>query len=117
MYFVPRTFMERVDIFEDFITLLSGLNKKQTPLVVNSFYIIDDAKQRDKMTEEFYLAVKKEIAAYQEKCDYLIKSSSQSPAVLWNAGYSRYRRWRKRNATMRACCSANWTDWTMNFPS
>ena len=82
MYFVPRTFMERVDIFEDFITLLSGLNKKQTPLVVNSFYIIDDAKQRDKMTEEFYLAVKKEIAAYQEKCDYLIKSSSQSPAVM-----------------------------------
>ena len=35
-YFVPRTFMERVDIFEDFITLLSGLNKKQTPLVVNT---------------------------------------------------------------------------------
>lgn len=82
MYFVPRTFMERVDIFEDFITLLSGLNKKQTPLVVNSFYIIDDAKQRDKMTEEFYLAVKKEIATYQEKCDYLIKGSSQSPAVM-----------------------------------
>ena len=50
--------------------------------MVNSFYIIDDAKQRDKMTEEFYLAVKKEIAAYQEKCDYLIKSSSQSPAVM-----------------------------------
>ena len=60
MYFVPRTYMEQVDIFEDFITLLSGLNKKATPLVVNSFYIIDDAKQRDKMTEEFYLAVKKD---------------------------------------------------------
>lgn len=82
MYFVPRTYMDRVDIFEDFITLLSGLNKKETPLVVNSFYIIDDAKQRDKMTEEFYLAVKKEIATYQEKCDYLIKSGSQSPAVM-----------------------------------
>ena len=82
MYFVPRTYMDRVDIFEDFITLLSGLNKKETPLVVNSFYIIDDSKQRDKMTEEFYLAVKKEIATYQEKCDYLIKSGSQSPAVM-----------------------------------
>lgn len=82
MYFVPRTYMDRVDIFEDFISLLSGLNKKQTPLVVNSFFIIDDAKQRDKMTEEFYLSVKKEIATYQEKCDYLIKSSSQSPAVM-----------------------------------
>ena len=34
------------------------------------------------MTEEFYLAVKKEIAAYQEKCDYLIKSGSQSPAIM-----------------------------------
>ena len=82
MYFVPRTHMDKVDTFEDFITLLSGLNKNATPLVVNSFYIIDDAKQRDKMTEEFYLAVKKEIAAYQEKCDYLIKSGSQSPAIM-----------------------------------
>ena len=82
MYFIPRTYMEQVDIFEDFITLLSGLNKKATPLVVNSFYIIDDAKQREKMTEEFYLAVKKEIAAYQEKCDYLIKSGSQSATVM-----------------------------------
>ena len=76
MYFVPRTYLDQIDIFEDFITLLSRLNKKATPLVVNSFYIIDDAKQREKMTEEFYLAVKKEIAAYQEKCDY------QSPAVM-----------------------------------
>ena len=82
MYFVPRIHMDKVDTFEDFITLLSGLNKNATPLVVNSFYIIDDAKQRDKMTEEFYLAVKKEIAAYQEKCDYLIKSGSQSPAIM-----------------------------------
>ena len=82
MYFVPRLYMDQVDIFEDFITLLSGLNKRETPLVINSFYIIDDAKQRNKMTEEFYIAVKKEIAAYQEKCDYLIKSNSQSPAVM-----------------------------------
>lgn len=82
MYFIPRTYTDQVDIFEDFISLLSGLNKKGTPLVVNSFYIIDDAKQREKMTEEFYLAVKKEIATYQEKCDYLIKSGSQSPAVM-----------------------------------
>ncbi len=82
MYFVPRTYMEKVDLFEDFINLLSGLNKNRTPLTVNSFYIIDDEKQRGKMTEEFYAAVKKEIAAYQERCDYLIKSGSQSPAVM-----------------------------------
>ena len=82
MYFVPRTYMDKVDIFEDFINLLGGLNRNATPLMVNSFYIIDDEKQRAKMTEEFYAAVKKEIATYQERADYLIKSGSQSPAVM-----------------------------------
>ena len=82
MYFVPRTYIDKVDIFEDFITLLGNLNRNNTPLMVNSFYIIDDEKQRGKMTEEFYAAVKKEIATYQERCDYLIQSGSQSPAVM-----------------------------------
>ena len=82
MYFVPRTHMDGVDVFEDFITLLGGLNRNGAPLMVNSFYIIDDEKQRGKMTEEFYSAVKKEIATYQERLDYLIKSNSQSPAVM-----------------------------------
>ena len=35
MYFVPRTFMDKVDAFEDFITLLGGMNRKGTPLMVN----------------------------------------------------------------------------------
>ena len=82
MYFVPNTYMDKVDAFEDFIFLLGGLNKSGTPLMVNSFYIIDDEKQRGKMTEEFYAAVKKEIAEYQERCDYFIKSGSQSPAIM-----------------------------------
>ena len=82
LYFVPRTFMEKVDVFEEFITLLGGLNRKNTPLMVNSFYIIDDEKQRGKMTEEFYAAVKKEIAEYQERADYFIQSGCQSPAVM-----------------------------------
>ena len=74
--------MDGVDVFEDFITLLGGLNKNGAPLMVNSFYIIDDEKQRGKMTEEFYAAVRKEISVYQEKVDYLIKSGSRSPAVM-----------------------------------
>ena len=82
MYFVPRTHMEKVDIFEDFIRLLGELNRNKTPLTVNSLFIIDDEKQRSKMTEEFYAAVKKEIVEYQERADYFIKSGSQSPAVM-----------------------------------
>lgn len=82
MYFVPRTHMDQVGRFEAFIELLSENNLNQTPLTVNSFFIIDDEKQRSKMTEEFYSAVKKEIADCQERCDYFIKSGSQSPSIM-----------------------------------
>ena len=82
LYFIPRQHMAGVDVFESFIEQLSTLNRNETPLTVNSFYIIDDAKQRDKMTEEFYLAVKKEIAEYQERADYLIQSNSPSPTIM-----------------------------------
>ena len=37
------------------------------------------------MTEEFYSAVKKEIALYQEKADYLIQSAAAAPR-LWSGG-------------------------------
>ena len=82
MYFVPRTHMEKVDIFEDFIMLLGQKNQSGVPLTVNSFYIVDDEKQRTKMAEEFYTAVMKEITEYQERADYFIKTGCQSPAVL-----------------------------------
>ena len=82
MYFIPRTHMDKVDMFEEFIKLLGKLNRRKTPLMVNSFYIIDDEKQRANMTEEFYAVVKKEIAECQERADYFIKSGSQSPAVM-----------------------------------
>ena len=82
LYFIPRQHMDKVDTFETFIEQLSDMNQNDNALSVNSFYISDDAKQRDKMTEEFYSAVKKEIALYQEKADYLIQSGSRSPAVM-----------------------------------
>ncbi len=82
LYFVPRHSMEKVDIFEDFIAEVSKLNKSDTTPIANSIYVIDDAKQRGKMTEEFYAAVKKEIAEYQERADYLIRSGCGSPAVM-----------------------------------
>ena len=46
MYFVPNIHMDKVSVFEDFVSLLGGLNKSGTPLTVNSFYLIDDEKQR-----------------------------------------------------------------------
>ncbi len=82
LYFIPRHTMECVDIFEDFIAEVCKLSRNDTTIMTNSIYIIDDAKQREKMTEEFYSAVKKEIAEYMERCDYFLKSGCQSPAVM-----------------------------------
>ena len=82
LYFVPRIHMDKVSLFEDFIKLLGEHNRKGARLAVNSFFIIDDEKQRSEMAEEFYAEVKKEIAVYQEKADYFIKSGSQSPSVM-----------------------------------
>ena len=82
LYFVPRHTMEQVAVFETFFEELSQLNRNNTSLIANSFYLIDDAKQRDKMTEEFYLAVKKEIAQYQERADYFIQSGCSSPSTM-----------------------------------
>lgn len=82
IFFIPRHNMERVDIFEDFIAEVGKLSKNGVSIMANSIYIVDDAKQREKMTEEFYSAVKKEIAEYQERADYFIQSGCQSPAVM-----------------------------------
>ena len=51
-------------------------------LIASDVLAIHLACVREKMTEEFYSAVKKEIAEFQERADYLIKSGSSSPAIL-----------------------------------
>ena len=84
-YFIPRHTMEKTAVFETFIQALRELNQSKRSadkLTANTLYIIDDAKQRDKMTEEFYHAVRDEIEEYQERADYFIKSGCTSPAIL-----------------------------------
>lgn len=82
LYFVPHHTMGQVDLFEDFISEVSKLNRTNNSIMANSIYVIDDAKQRDKMTEEFYSAVKKEIAEYQDRCNRLLQSGCQSPSIM-----------------------------------
>ncbi|MFI3293285.1 MAG: DUF6744 family protein [Rikenellaceae bacterium] len=82
LYFVPRHQMHRVDAFEAFIEMVNEANKNDTRISANSFYIIDDEKQRAKMTEEFYSAVKREIQEYQDRASHFIDTGSQSPAIL-----------------------------------
>lgn len=82
LYFVPRDNMHKVDLFEDFLEALNRANRNDKPLIVNSFFVADDDKQREKMTAEFYALVRKEAQEYQERAAYLINSGSQSSAIL-----------------------------------
>ena len=82
LFFVPRHTMHLVDPFEDLIEALNGINQHSTELIVNSFYVVDDAKQRQKMTAEFYNLVRKEVQTYQERAENLINNGCQSAAVM-----------------------------------
>lgn len=46
LYFVPKTHMQYVSLFEDFIEALNQYNQNTVPLDVNSTYVMDDEKQR-----------------------------------------------------------------------
>lgn len=82
LYFVPRDKMHKVDLFEDFLEELNRANQNDKALVVNSFYVADDEKQRDKMASEFYTLVRKEAQEYQERAAYLIDSGCQSASIM-----------------------------------
>lgn len=57
-------------------------NQNDKALVVNSFYVADDEKQREKMASEFYTLVRKEAQEYQERAAYLIDSGCQSASIM-----------------------------------
>jgi len=83
IYFCPRSHMQLVDVFEQYIEELNRNNLKSgAGITVNSLFVVDDEKQRGKMASGFYEAVKKEIELYNEKLEYLIRSESQSPAIM-----------------------------------
>ena len=95
--------------------MLGSSNQKDTQIAVNSFYIIDDEKQRSKMTEEFNAAVKKEIAEYQEWADYFIKSGSQSPAVM-DRWVLKIQALEGKRSTTRVFYAGNRMGWMMSSP-
>lgn len=74
--------MHKVDLFEDLLEELNRVNRNEKALVVNSFYVADDAKQRDKMATEFYALVRREAQEYQERAAYLLDSGCQSPSIM-----------------------------------
>lgn len=82
MYFVPRSSMPYVSMFEDFIETLDKHTQNEGSLVVNSLFVVNDEKQRQKMTSDFYAAIRKEVEMYDESVRHLIDTGCQSVAIM-----------------------------------
>ena len=74
--------MQEVTLFEDFIEALNANNRNSGQFVVNRMYVLDDQKQRDKMAQEFYIAMRREVELYQERVKHFIDTNITSPAVM-----------------------------------
>lgn len=82
MYFVPRENMAQVSMFENFIEALDKHTQNEGSLVVNSLFVVNDEKQRHKMTADFYAAIRKEVELYDESVRHLIESGCQSASIM-----------------------------------
>ena len=88
-YFVPKEYMEKIDLLEDFMesvarenlfTYSDGRNAKY--ISINSMYVADDEKQRRKMAGEFYIDVGKKIDDYQSRLEHLILSGNTNEKIF-----------------------------------
>ena len=56
--------------------------RDSTYISINSMYVADNEKQRNKMAHEFYIDMAKEIDEYQNRIINLIKGGSKSQWIL-----------------------------------
>ena len=84
-YFIPKAYMHKISLLEDFMELVGKENlfsysdkRDSTYISINSMYVADNEKQRNKMAHEFYIDMAKEIDEYQSRIINLIKGGSKS---------------------------------------
>lgn len=88
-YFIPKAYMNGIGLLEDFMELLAkenlftySYNRDAKYISINSMYVADDAKQRGKMSREFYQDMSREIEEYQRRMVRLIQSGNSSQKIL-----------------------------------
>lgn len=88
-YFVPKAYMHQIALLEDFMELIAKENlfsyandRDSKYISINSMYVADDEKQRNKMAHEFYRDMASEIDEYQKRIMKLIRSGNSSQKIL-----------------------------------
>ena len=82
LYFIPKSQINMVDLMEEYIAEINVHNKNKSDIVVNSMFVVDDEKQRAKMTREFYVNYKRDIETYQERIQHFINSKCTSETII-----------------------------------
>ena len=82
LYFVPKQYLSILNIFEDFIDAIAKQNLNEGNVMSNSMFVVDDERQRQKMTEEFYENYRRDIDFYKQRIQHFIDSGCNSKAVI-----------------------------------
>lgn len=82
LYFIPNPYLPMLNILEDYIAAIGGYNLNAGMVMSNSMFVVDDERQRQKMTEEFYVNYKRDIEFYQERVQHFIDGGCDSKAVI-----------------------------------
>lgn len=82
LYFIPNPYLPLLNILEDYIDAIRKHNLNDGLVMSNSMFVVDDERQRQKMTEEFYANYKRDIEFYQQRVQHFIDSGCDSKAVI-----------------------------------
>ncbi len=82
LYFIPKQYVPMLNVFEDFISVIAKHNINDGKVMSNSMFVVDDERQRQKMTEEFYENYKQDIDFYKQRIQHFIDTGCQSQAVI-----------------------------------
>lgn len=82
LFFIPKQYLSLLNLLEDYIESLSKENLNTNLVHSNSMFVVDDERQRQKMTDEFYVNYKRDIEFYQERIQHFIDNGCDSQAVI-----------------------------------
>lgn len=85
LYFVPKSHLNNLSVLEDYIEVVGDSRQEVSSdsyVYCNSMYVVDDEKQRKKMTDEFYRNFEKTLDEYQERVQKFIDGGCKSKAVI-----------------------------------
>ena len=82
LFFIPKQYLSLLNLLEDYIEAISKENLNPSMVHSNSVFVVDDERQRQKMTDEFYANYKRDIEFYQERIQHFIDSGCESQAVI-----------------------------------